>query len=331
MHDTKNRVSLTVAGVFAFAALLMIQPETASAQAYPQRPIRLVVPFAAGGGTDIAGRIVAQKLTSALGQSVIVDNRGGAGGVIGADIVAKASPDGYTLLMAANGPLAVAPHVAKKMPYDPLKDFGPVSLVAIIPSIVVVHPSLPVRTIKELVALARAQPGKLNFGSPGRGTTNHLAMELLKTSANIQMTHIAYKGTGPAISDLIGGHVDLLSGDMPALLPHVKSGKLRALAVTTSKRSALLPDLPTVSESGIAGFESSGWFAILTPANAPDAIIQRLNAEMLKAIATDDMREKLSALGAEPTSSSPEQLRVHLGEQLAKWGKVVKSAGIKLD
>ncbi len=331
MSKTRIFAAIVRRSVVVLAGAMLLHIISAHAQIYPQRPIRLIVPFAAGGGTDIAARIVAQKLTSGLGQSVVVDNRGGAGGVIGADIVAKANPDGYTLLMASNGPLAIAPHVSAKMPYDPLKDFGAVSLVAIIPSIVVVNPSLPVRSIRELISLARGHPGKLNFASPGTGTTNHLVLELLKISANVQMTHVAYKGTGPAISDLIGGQVELMSGDMPALLPHVKSGKLRALAVTTAKRSTLLPDLPTVSESGIAGFESSGWFAILTPAHAASVLVQRLNAEVAKAIATDDMRERLSALGAEPASSTPEQLQNHLREQLAKWGKVVKSLGLRID
>lgn len=327
MHAFRPRFADVCA--VCLTAVLCQGGSDAAAQSYPQRPIRMIVPFAAGGGTDITGRIVAQKLTASLGQTVVVDNRGGAGGVIGADMVAKAAPDGYTLLMAANGPIAVAPGLTKKMPYDSIADFSPVGLVTIYASVVVVHPSVPAKTMKELITYARANPGKLNFATPGAGSTNHLAVELLKAMAGIDLVHVPYKGTGIAIGDLIGGQVDLMSGDLPALLPHVRTGKLRALGVTSSKRTPLLPEVPTVSEGGVPGFESVGWFAVLAPAGVPKPIITRLNGDLQKIIASDDMREKLSSLGAEPAGSTPEQLGAHIREQVVKWAKVVRAAGLK--
>lgn len=319
------KISIFVAGVCACITV------AANAQTYPIKPIRFVVPFTAGGGSDLVARTVAQKLTEALGQSVIVDNRAGAAGTIGTDIVAKSPPDGHTLLLGSNGPLAINPHLYVKLPYDAVRDFAPVSLVTVMPFLLVTHPSLPVRSVKELIALAKARPGQLNYGSPGSGSTTHLANELLKSMTGIQITHVPYKGVAPAAIDLISGQVQMMSGDLSTLLPHVKAGKMRGLAVTAARRSSLLPDMPTISESGVAGYDASGWFGVLVPAGTPQAIVGRLNASIVKGISSPDARERLGAFGGDVATGSPEQFANHVRTESAKWGKVIRAVGLKAE
>jgi tripartite-type tricarboxylate transporter receptor subunit TctC len=303
----------------------------ALAQTYPTKPIRMVVPFPPGGTTDILGRVAAQKLSEALGQQVIVDNRPGAGGNIGTEAVAKSPPDGYTLLTDPGSTLTMNPSLFAKLPFDPLKDFAPVSILAAVPNLLVVHPSLPVRNVKELIALAKARPGQLNYASSGAGQSTHLSMELFKSMARVNMTHVPYKGSSPAITDLLGGHVLLMFDNMPSALPHAKAGKLRGIAVSTAKRSPVTPDVPTVAESGLPGFEVSVWFAVLAPAGTPREIVERLNGVLVKALKSADVRERLSSQGAEPIGDTPAEFTAVMKRDLLKWAKVVKDADIKLD
>ena len=320
---------LAVGALLAFSALAAAP--MAGAQAYPAKPIRIVVPFPPGGATDILARAVAQKLTDAWGQAVVVDNRPGAGGNIGSEIVAKAAPDGYTLEMGTVGTHAINASLYAKMPYDHVKDFAPVILVAGVPNVLVVNPSLPVSSVQELIAYAKANPGKLNFASSGSGTSIHLAGELFKVMAGVQMTHIPYKGSAPALQDLIGGQVQLMFDNLPPSLPHIKAGKLRALAVTSATRSSALPDTPTIAESGLPGFEASSWFGVLAPAGTPPAIIARLNAEIGAWLASAEAKEKMLALGANIGGGSPEDFARHIAAETAKWQKVVKASGAKVD
>jgi tripartite-type tricarboxylate transporter receptor subunit TctC len=313
------------------AGLLATLASGAWAQAYPTKPIRLVVPFPPGGATDILARAVAQKLTDKWGQPVVVDNRPGAGGNIGSELVAKAAPDGYTLEMGTVGTHAINASLYAKMPYDHVKDFAPVILVAGVPNVLEVNPSLPVNTVQELIAYAKANPGKLNFASSGNGTSIHLAGELFKVMAGVQMTHIPYKGSGPALQDLIGGQVQLMFDNLPPSLPQIKAGKLRALAVTSSTRSPALPDTPTIAESGLPGYEASSWFGVLAPAGTPPAIIAKLNAEIAAWLATPEAKEKMVALGANIGGGSPEDFAKHIAAETAKWQKVVKESGAKVD
>jgi tripartite-type tricarboxylate transporter receptor subunit TctC len=303
----------------------------AAAQTYPAKPVRFIVPFAAGGGSDLVARTVAQKITEALGQPVVVDNRAGAAGTIGAEVAAKSPPDGYTLLLGSNGPLAINPSLYAKLPYDAARDFAPVSLVTVMPFVLVVHPALPVKSVKELIALAKARPNQLNYGSPGNGSTTHLANELLKSMTGMQITHVPYKGVAPAATDLISGQVQMMSGDLSTLLPHVRSGRMRALAVTSAKRSSLLPDLPTVSEAGVRGYDASGWFGVLVPAATPPAIVERLNGAITKGLAAPDARERLGALGGEIAANTPAQFGAHIKNEAAKWGKLIRQLGLKAD
>jgi tripartite-type tricarboxylate transporter receptor subunit TctC len=309
----------------------MCVASVAHAQSYPAKPIRFVVPFAAGGGSDLVARTVATKITDALGQAVIVDNRAGAAGTIGADIAAKSPADGHTLLLGSNGPLAINPSLYVKLPYDAARDFVPVSLVTVMPFLLVTHPSLPVKTVKDLVALAKAKPGQLNYGSPGNGSTTHLANELLKSMTGIQIAHIPYKGVAPAATDLISGQVQMMSGDLSTLLPHVRSGRMRSIAVTALRRSSLLPEMPTVAESGVPGYEATGWFGVLVPAGTPQPIVDRLNVAIVKGLAASDARERLAALGGEVGGNTPEQFAAHIRNEAAKWSKLIKSLGLKAD
>jgi len=311
----------------AFAGVLLASG--ALAQGYPARPLRFVVPFAAGGGSDLVARSVAPGLTESLGQGVVVDNRPGAAGMIGADIVAKAPPDGHTLLLGSNGPLAINPSLYEKLPYDATRDFAPVALVTIMPFLLVVHPSLPVKSVKDLVALAKARAGQLNYGSPGTGSTTHLANELLKSLTGIEVTHVPYKGVAPAAIDLIGGQVQMMSGDLSTLLPHVKAGRMRALAVTSARRSSLLPDMPTVAESGVPGYEATGWFGVLVPARTPRTIVSRLNQSIVKGAAGGEARARLAALGGDVATGTPEAFAAHLRTEAAKWSKVIRAIGLK--
>jgi tripartite-type tricarboxylate transporter receptor subunit TctC len=315
---------------FTVAALLLVV-SGAHAQTYPVKPLRFVVPFAPGGGADLVARTVGGKLTEALGQPVIIDNRTGAAGSIGADIAAKSPPDGHTLLLGSSGPLAINPSLYPKLPYDAARDFAPVSLATIMPFLLVVHPTLPVQNVKELVALARSRPDQLNYASPGAGSTTHLANELLKSMTGMKIVHVPYKGVAPAAVDLISGQVQMMSGDLSSLLPHVKSRRMRALAVTGAKRSHLLPQVPTIAESGIPGYEASGWFGVLVPAATPAPVVERLNAAIVKGLAAPDARERLNAFGGEAGGSTPEQFAAHIRNEAAKWGKLIKALGLKAD
>jgi tripartite-type tricarboxylate transporter receptor subunit TctC len=315
----------------AAAGLLMAAVAgTCAAQTWPVKPIRFVVPFAAGGGTDLLARVIAPRLTEVLGQPVVVDNRGGAGGVIGAEIVAKAPPDGYTIVLGSPGPLSINPNL-QKMPYDPHRDFAPIALATVSPFVLVVHPSLPAKSVKELLSLARSKPGQLNYGSSGNGSVAHFSAEQLKALAKIDIVHVPYKGSGPAVIDLMAGHLQLMLENMPTVLPHIRSGKLRALAVGTKTRTSLLPELPPLAEAGVPGYESSTAFGVLAPAKTPVTVISRLNAEIVKILRTAEARERLTTLGMEPVGGTPEQYAAHLKEELAKYGRIVKAAGIKLE
>src|ERR1700686_270905 len=315
----------TLGALFACIATL------ASAQGYPTRPIRLVVPFPAGGTTDILARAAAQKLSTSLGQPVVIDNRPGAGGNIGSDLVAKSAPDGNKLLIGTVGTHAINPSLYSKMPYDHVKDFTPVILVAGVPNVLEVTPSLPVNSVADLIKLAKEKPGEINFASSGSGTSIHLSGELFKTMAGVDMTHVPYKGSAPALTDLMGGQVQVMFDNLPSALPQIKSGRLRAIAVTSLKRAPVLPDIPTINESGLPGFEASSWFGVLAPAGTPVAIVARINTEVNKWLQSPDAREKLLGQGAEAAGGSPEQFANHIRAESEKWAKVVKASGAKVD
>jgi tripartite-type tricarboxylate transporter receptor subunit TctC len=306
------------------------QPAKQGASTYPTKSIRLIVPFAPGGSNDIMARLTAQKFSEAFGQQVVVDNRAGASGIIGTDIAAKAPPDGYTLLMMSLT-FAVNPSLFRKLPYDTNRDLTPVTLVASAPLMLVVHPSIPAKSVQEFVAYAKANPGKLNFGSGGPGTTPHLAGEMLKMMSGAQMTHVPYKGGGPALTDLIGGQIQLMLENIPSTLPHAKSGKLRALAVTALKRSALVPDLPTLDEAGMKGYEIVGWNGLFVPSGTPRAIVTTLHAATAKALAQPDMKERLATLGAEGVGNTPDEFKAFVQAEIKKWARVVKEAGLKVE
>jgi tripartite-type tricarboxylate transporter receptor subunit TctC len=293
--------------------------------------VKIIVPFAAGGPADIYARAIGQKLQEALGQPFVVDDRPGAGSVIGTDAAAKSAPDGYTLLMGTVGTHAINPSLYAKMPYDHVRDFAPVILVAGVPNVLVVHPSVPANTVAELIAFGKANPGKLNFASSGSGTSIHLAGELFRVQTGIQMTHVPYKGSAPAIQDLLGGQVQLMFDNLPSALPQIKAGKLRALGVTSATRAAALPDVPTIAESGLPGFEASSWFGLLAPAGTPRDVVAKLDAEVAKWLASQDARDKLLAQGAIAAGGSPEDFSAHIAAETAKWAKVVKESGAKVD
>ena len=315
----------------ALAVVMVCIAPGAFAQVYPNHAIRLVVPFPAGGTTDILARAAAQKLTESLGQPVVVDNRPGAGGNIGADVVAKSAPDGYTLLMGTVGTHAINPSLYTKMPYDHVKDFVPVVLVAGVPNVLVVNPSVPVNSVADLIKLAKSKPGAINFASSGSGTSIHLSGELFKTMAGVDMTHVPYKGSAPALTDLIGGQVQVMFDNLPSALPQIKGGKLRAIAVTSLKRAPVLPDVPTIAESGLPGFEASSWFGVLAPAGTPAPVVARLNAEVNKWLQSPEAREQLLAQGAVAAGGTPEQFAAHIRAETEKWAKVVKASGAKVD
>jgi tripartite-type tricarboxylate transporter receptor subunit TctC len=316
---------------FLVAALAAQTVSAADAQNWPTKPVRMVIPFPAGGTTDILGRVAAQKLSEALGQQVIPDNRPGASGNIGTEQVARAAPDGYTLLTAPGSTLTIHPSLYPKLGFDPLKDFAPITILAGVPNLLVVHPSLPARNVKELIALAKSKPDQLNYASTGAGQSTHLSMELFKSMAGVKIVHVPYKGSAPAVTDLLGGHVPMMFDNMPSALPHVKAGKLRALGVSTSKRSTTAPDVPTVAESGLPGFDVTVWFAVLAPAATPRDITDRLHRTLVKALQAGDVRERLASQGAEAVGNTPEQFTAQMKTDLAKWAKVVKDANIKLD
>lgn len=302
----------------------------AIAQAYPAKSIRMIIGFPPGGGTDIVGRIVAQKLGEALGQQIIVDNRGGASGQLAAELVSKASPDGYTIMMAHIAAMTILPSLIK-LPYDAQKDFAPVSLSAIAPNLLVVHPSVPARTVKELIALAKAKPGQLQYASPGAGTVQHLAGELFKMQAKIDMLHIPYKGSGQSIVDLIAGQVHLDFDSIPPVINFVRQGKLRALAVTSAKRFSLLPDMPTVEEAGVKGFDMSTWWGIVVPAGVNKDIVHKLSVEAVKAIRQPDVKDKIAGVGADIGGNTPEEFAAFMRSETEKYARIVKAGNIKLD
>jgi tripartite-type tricarboxylate transporter receptor subunit TctC len=317
--------------VLAMVALAAIGPSQALAQAYPTKPVRLVVPFPPGGSTDIVARIVAQRLGERIGQPMVVENRGGAGGTIGTEAVAKAAADGYVLGFASTSTHAVAPAVYAKLGYDPIKDFAPISLVAVTPYLLVVNPKVEVKSLKEFVAYVKPRPGKFNYASAGTGSTTHLAMEMLKSAAGLFILHIPYNGNGPAGTAVIAGDVEFLFGSLPAVLPHAKSGRVRALAVGTPKRSPALPDVPTVAESGFPGFDASLWLAVMAPAGTPAAVVDRLNKEIVAVVRSPDAADALNKAGAEPTTSTPAELANMVKDGVRKYAAAVKRAGVKLE
>ena len=317
----KNHKSLILIIFLFFAA------GAALAQGYPGKTVRLIVPFAAGGSTDIIGRVLAQKLTEAWGQQVIVDNRPGGSTVIGTDIVAKSAPDGHTLLVTP-APFTIVPSLLKKLPYDPAKDFEPITLINTTPLVVVVHPGVPAKNIKELIALARAKPGVMNFGSSGSGGSNHLAGELFNAMANVKIVHVPYKGNAPALSDLIGGHVDLVFNGLTSALPFIKAGKLRALGMTSLKRSAAMPELPTLDEQGLKGFQAVAWNGLTGPARTPKEVVAKAANEVARIMKLPELAEQLKREGSDPVGSTTAEYAAFLKDEIDKWKKVIARAGI---
>ena len=328
----RGRRTFAAAVAFACATSFAALPGVVAAQAaYPSKPITIVVPFSAGGTTDILARIVGQSLGTELGQTVIIDNKPGAGGNIGAQAVARAAADGYTLLMGTVGTHAINAALYKKMPFDPAKDFAPISRVAMVPNVLVVPASQPYKTVGQVIAAAKAQPGKLTFASSGSGTSIHLSGELFKSVTGIDILHIPYKGSAPAVTDLLGGQVTMMFDNLPSSMQHIKSGKLRAIAVTSAKRSPELPDVPTVAESGDKGFEATSWFGLCAPAGTPPAVMAKLNAAVVKLLANADVKKKLAEQGAEPHGEKPEQFAAFIRSEATKWGKVVRESGATAD
>jgi tripartite-type tricarboxylate transporter receptor subunit TctC len=316
--------------LFAIALLLsgsaLAQPAT-----YPAKPLRFVVPFPPGGSADILARSIGAKLAEGLGQPVVVDNRPGAGTAIGAEATAKSPADGYTIMIGTVSSHAINPSLNPNLKYDPVKDFAPISLVASIPFVLLAHPSVPAGSVQELIALARAKPGTLNFSSAGNGTSNHLAGELFKSMTNVEMVHVPYKGSAPALVDLLAGQVNLMFDLVLTAQPHVRSGTAKALGVTGRSRSEALPDVPTIAESGVPGYDVSAWFGIFAPAGTPAAIVGRLNAEIVKIMRLPEIKERLASQGTDALTSTPEQLAAYVRDELAKWSRVVKASGMKVD
>jgi tripartite-type tricarboxylate transporter receptor subunit TctC len=298
---------------------------------YPAKPIRFVVPFPPGGPLDTVARALGQAMTMSWGQPVVVDNRPGAGGGIGAEIVAKSPADGYTMLMGAVSTHAINPTLYAKIAYDPLKDFVPVTQVANVPNVLVVHPAVPANSVKELIALAKAKPGTLNFASGSNGSAGHLAGELFKSMAGVDMVHIPYKGAAPAVTDLLAGQVSLMFDNLASASPQIRSGKLRALAVTTLTRTPFFPDLPTISESGLAGFDISTWFGVFAPAGTPPEVVAKLNAELVRILKTPEMKDRLALLGAEPVGNTTEQFLAYIKSEIPKYAKVIRDSGARVD
>ena len=310
------------------AVLLLAASATAHSQGYPTRPVRLIVPASPGGGTDIAARMIAPKLSEYLGQQVVVDNRAGGNTIIGNEFVARAAPDGYTLLMGISS-LAILPHVHARLPYDTGKDYAPVTQVVLMPNFLVLHPSLPARSVKELIAFAKPRAGQLNYGAGGVGTNPNLAMELLLSMTGLKIVYVPYKGQGPALIDLLAGHVSLMMASIQSVLSHVKSGRLRAIGVTSLKRATIAPDIPTIAEAGVPGFDVVQWFGVLAPANTPREIIAKLHAGVVRALQDTAIRERFISDGAEPVGGTPEEFSAVIRADLGKWSKVIKDAGIK--
>jgi tripartite-type tricarboxylate transporter receptor subunit TctC len=312
-------------------ALLLVVPGLALAQAWPSKPVRLIVPFAPGGATDVIARLAAQKLSDALGQQLVVDNRPGANGNIGTEMAVKAPADGYTLVMSYDGTIAINPSVYRKMPFDPLKDLVPVASVAQLPLLLVVHPAVAAKNVAEFVALAKATPGKINYSSAGYGSAGHLVTELFRGRAGVDIVHVNYKGGGQAVQDLLGGQIQALMTGLTTVEGHLKSGKLRALAFTSAKRMPGAPDVPTFEESGYPGLVVLSWYGLFAPAGTPGDVVRRVNAELNRALQAPEVRERLTALGTEPTGGTPEQFAETVKADIARWAKVVAGAGIRID
>jgi tripartite-type tricarboxylate transporter receptor subunit TctC len=303
---------------------------TAFAQTYPDKPVRLIVPFSAGGPADLLGRLIAEKLTRSLGQTVVVINKDGAGTILGVDMAAKATPDGYTLLLG-NVAMVINSSAGKRLPYDLKRDLAPVSLAFTQPLILVINPSLPIVNLKEFIAYAKANSGKLKYGSSGIGTSIHLTSELFRNATGIELTHIPYNGAAPALTDLLGGQIDLMFPGITPVVAHVKSGKLRAIGLTSAKRSAALPDVPTMNELGVANFESIGWYGVLVPAGTPKPVVARLNRDLVAALSQPDLRERLASQGGDAAASTPEQFAAFIDSELKKWTSVIRTANIQID
>ena len=313
------------------AALVVTCAPAVWAQAYPSKPIRLVAPSTPGDAPDVIARLIADKLSPVLGQPVVVENKPGAGGVVGSDAVAKAAPDGYTLIMGNAGSHGINAAVYANLPYDIQRDFAPVSQVAVAPNVMVINPSVPATSVAEFIAYAKTQPGKLSYASGGNGSSAHMSIELFKSMAGIDLQHIPYKGSSPALTDLVGGQVAVFIGNMPPTVPLVKAGKLRALAVTTKTRSALMPELPTIAESGLPGYETVAWFGVLAPAGTPPDVVNRLSQEIGRIARSPDVRDKLLAMGAEPVGGTPEEFKTVIDRDIAKWKPLAQKVGIKVD
>ena len=316
---------LSIVALLASATAAIAQPA-----AYPTKPIRIVVAYTPAGATDILARTIGQKLTEAWGQAVIIDNRPGANGNIGTEYAAKATPDGYTLLMVTAGTHGINPGLYRKLGFDAVKDFAPVSLVAMVPNVFVVNNGVPSKDLKEFIAYAKANQGKLNYGSPGNGSTAHLSMELFKSMTGIQMVHVPYKGSAGVLADLIGGQIVVTMDNMPPYVPQVKAGKIRALAVSPARRSPALPDVPTVAEAGVPGYDSGAWFGLVAPANTPKDLVDKLSRETARILKLPDVSARLADLGAEAVGSTPEQFSAHIKAEIAKWAKVIRDANVEL-
>jgi tripartite-type tricarboxylate transporter receptor subunit TctC len=326
---------VTAAGVLralglACLGLVLAQGCARAQEAWPVKPIRFILPFPPGGGTDILGRIISERLSGSLGQPVVIENRGGAGGNVGAEIAAKSAPDGYTIVLVAPS-LAISPSLYSRLNYDPVKDFAPVSLVATVPNVMITHPSVPARTLAEFIALAKTRPGGMNFGSGGNGTSNHLAGELFNIVAGVKLVHVPYKGVNLAMNDVLSGQIHLVVIGVPAAAPHIKAGKLRALALVAPQRAAALPEVPTVAEAGLTNFEVTTWYGVLAPAGTPRPVVTRLNAELVRIMHAPELRERLAALATDPVTSTPEEFADYIKREIAKWGEVVRQAGLKAD
>ena len=324
-----------IPGTLCRAVLLVgLLPAAAAAETaatYPVKPVRLVIPYPAGGGNDIMGRAVAERLSDRLGQQVVIDNRGGASTVIGAELVARAPKDGYTLMLAPNTTLAIVPNMRSNLPYDPIKDYDPISLVSASPYLLVVNPNFPATTVKELIALAKTRPGQINYASPGHGTSNHLAAELFKSVAGIDLVHVPYKGTAQAVTDLLGGHVPVMFASTASVRQHVAAGRLRALGISTARRNPAVPDIATLAEGGVTGYDAASWVGMVAPRGTQQPVIQKLNAALAAVIQEGDLRQRLTAQGFDPEVSTPERFAAHIRSELVRYGKVVKAARLTME
>ena len=313
-----------------FLACALLVGHAHAQDAYPSKPLRLILPFPPGGGTDILGRLLADRLAANLGQPVVTENRGGAGGNVGAEAAARSAPDGYTIVLVAPS-LAISPTLYSKLNYDPLKDFAPIGLIASVPNVMITHPSVPAQNLREFIALAKSKPGGMNFGSGGSGTSNHLAGELLNLAAGIKLVHVPYKGVNLAMNGVLAGEVQLAFIGIPVPAPHIKAGRLRALAVLARERSPILPEVPTAEEAGLGNFDVTTWYGILAPAGTPRPIITRLNAEFGKIMRSPEMKERLATMATDPLTSTPEEFAAYIQREIAKWGDVVRKAGLRAD